>query len=114
MLLISPATYNNVGNGVNIGFHMVCCHLLGIMENRNKACFEKHLIKDPLEIICHACALVKYWAGLFPSIDKEKLEEGAATMLRLAKELLASQRKNREEGRRLDSRDQNEDDDEPV
>jgi hypothetical protein len=83
-------------------------------KNRNKACFEKHLIKDPLEIICHACALVKYWAGLFPSIDKEKLEEGAATMLRLAKELLASQRKNREEGRRLDSRDQNEDDDEPV
>ena len=27
-------------------------------------CFENVLIKSPKEIICHACALMTFWAGL--------------------------------------------------
>jgi hypothetical protein len=37
-----------------------------IWKNRNKACFEKKLIKNPLEIIFHAsCPLMQYWTGLY-------------------------------------------------
>lgn len=31
-----------------------------IWKNRNKACFEKKAIKNPLEIMCHACALMNF------------------------------------------------------
>lgn len=34
-----------------------------IWKARNNACLNKRLIKNPLEIICHACALMKYWTG---------------------------------------------------
>jgi hypothetical protein len=56
---------------------------------------------------------MNYGAGLFPSCDQEMLKEGAATMPRLAKELLAVQKKS-EEGRHLDDEDQQEDSDDPV
>jgi hypothetical protein len=46
-------------------------HLVGvaaicwaIWKARNKACFKEILIKSPRDIICHACALMSYWAGL--------------------------------------------------
>jgi hypothetical protein len=32
-----------------------------------------------------------YWAGLFAELDQEQLVEGANTMLRVAKEVLAAQ-----------------------
>ncbi|KQK05369.2 hypothetical protein BRADI_2g19695v3, partial [Brachypodium distachyon] len=31
---------------------------------RNRACFEKRLIRSPAELICSACSFMKYWAGL--------------------------------------------------
>jgi hypothetical protein len=62
-----------------------------IWKSRNKACFEQKLINNPLEIICHACALMIYWSGLFAEFDHEQLVEGANTMLRVAKEILAAQ-----------------------
>lgn len=63
-----------------------------IWKARNKACFEKKkLIKNPLEIICHTCALLKYWARLFSEMDQEQLDEGADLMLKVAKEVLAAQ-----------------------
>jgi hypothetical protein len=64
-----------------------------IWKNRNKACFENKIIQNPLEVICHACALMNFWTGLFTNIDKEQLEEGVATMLRVAKQLLSVQQK---------------------
>ena len=53
--------------------------------------FEKKIVKNPLEIICHACALIIYWSGLFAELDRDQLIEGANTMLRVAKEVLAAQ-----------------------
>lgn len=35
-----------------------------IWKSRIKACFERKIIKNPLEIICHACELMDYWADL--------------------------------------------------
>lgn len=34
---------------------------------------------------------MKYWSGLYVETDKEKLMEGAELMLKVAKEVLASQ-----------------------
>lgn len=62
-----------------------------IWKCRNKACFDKKLIKNPLEIICHTCALMKYWAGLYNELDQAQLVEGAELMLKVAKEVLATQ-----------------------
>jgi hypothetical protein len=37
-----------------------------IWQASNKACFDKKIIKDPMEIIYLAGALMKFWAGLYP------------------------------------------------
>jgi hypothetical protein len=34
-----------------------------IWKSRNKACFEGKKIKSPIEIFCHACALMNFWTG---------------------------------------------------
>jgi len=61
-----------------------------IWKCRNRAVFDRKLIKNPLEIICHACALMSYCSGLYAELDQEQLVEGANTMLRVAKEVLAA------------------------
>ena len=53
--------------------------------------FEKKVVKNPLEIICHACALMIYWSGLFAELERDQLIEGANTTLRVAKEVFAAQ-----------------------
>ena len=70
------------------GVAVVCW---AIWKCRNKACFEGKLINNPLEIICHANALMIYWAGLYAEMDREQLIEGANLMLKVAKEVLAAQ-----------------------
>jgi hypothetical protein len=100
-LLTFPITCSKVGNGARHGFHMdrkyypwgIAAICWAIWKNRNKACFENKIIQNPLEVICHACALMNFWTGLFTNIDKEQLEEGVATMLRVAKQLLSVQQK---------------------
>jgi len=62
-----------------------------IWKSRNRAVFYKKLIKSPLEIVCHACALMIYWSGLYAELDQDQLVEGANTMLRVAKEILVAQ-----------------------
>jgi hypothetical protein len=62
-----------------------------IWKRRNKVVFEGKLLQNPLEIICHACALMVYWSGLFAEMDREQPVEGANTMLKVAKEVLAAQ-----------------------
>jgi hypothetical protein len=69
------------GNGVKNGFPM-----------RNKVCFEGKKLHNPLEIVSHACALMKYWAGLHKDVDKEVLIQGVNTMLKIAVQLLAERR----------------------
>jgi hypothetical protein len=45
---------------------------------RNRACFEKKLIKSSADIICYACSL-KYWVGLQKERERDKtmILEGA-------------------------------------
>ena len=46
------------------------------------------MLLNPVSIVCHACALMSYWAGLYAGMDREALEEGINTMLRIATGLL--------------------------
>ena len=49
------------------------------------------MLKSPLdlEIICHACALMCSWAGLFSEDEKKMLIEGVNAMLKIAIKLLS-------------------------
>ena len=59
-----------------------------IWKTRNKICFEGKTIHDPASIVCYACVLMSYWAGLYPDVDKEALEAGINTMLQIAMKLV--------------------------
>lgn len=59
-----------------------------IWKARNRACFDNILIKNPIEIICHAAALIWFWTGLYEEVDKTMLINGVNTMLRVAADLL--------------------------
>ena len=59
-----------------------------IWKARNKACFEGEIIKNPIEILCHAGALMQFWTGLYAEVDREMLVNGVNTMLQVAARLL--------------------------
>jgi hypothetical protein len=52
---------------------------------------------------------MNFWTGLYAPADKEQLEEGVATMLKIAKELLAAQQGNTTPGQLMDCDEQHED-----
>lgn len=78
----------------NRKFHVwgVAAICWAIWKARNKACFEKKLIKNPAKIICHARALMKFWAGLFAADDKKILEEGVDAMIKIALNILSNKK----------------------
>ncbi|KQJ81429.2 hypothetical protein BRADI_5g00665v3 [Brachypodium distachyon] len=47
---------------------------------RNRACFEHKLIRSPSEIICYACAFLRYWEGLQTEPDKTNLLTGTTAL----------------------------------
>lgn len=49
----------------------------------NRACFDKEMLKSPLEILCHASPLMIFWAGLYNEMDRDQLVEGANLMLKV-------------------------------
>jgi hypothetical protein len=61
-------------------------HVLGIaalcwaIRKAHKASFEGKLIKNSIEILCPACALMRFWAGLYADGAKEALIEGINIM----------------------------------
>ena len=48
---------------------------------------------NPIEIVCHACALMTFWAGLQKEMDKETLVQGVDTMFKIAVQLLSKKRR---------------------
>ena len=70
-------------------------HTLGIADicwaiwrTRNDICFEEKKITNPITIVCFACSLMCYWAGLFLETDKEALVRGVNLMMEIALKLL--------------------------
>ena len=62
---------------------------------RNRACFDKKMIKNPAEIILHAGAYMNYWAGLYNAEMKGMLEDGVKVMLSYAYRALSRQGQTR-------------------
>jgi hypothetical protein len=59
---------------------------------RNKIYFDGKTLHNPLEIISHACTLMKFWAGLQKEVDKATLITGVETMLKIAVQILSKRR----------------------
>ena len=68
-----------------IGIAAVCW---SIWKTRNKCCFEDKIIKNPISVVCYACALMCSWAGLYSAEDEEMLLAGVNTMMQIARKLL--------------------------
>jgi hypothetical protein len=71
----------------HFGFVAVCW---AIWKYKNKAILTKNLIKHPVEIMLHTCALLSYWTGLFTPEVQEEVVAGINTMLAIAHGLLLS------------------------
>ena len=80
-----------------------------IWKGRNKACFDGVVIKNPIEILCHAGALMRFWTGLYAEVDKEMLINGVNTMLREATRLLLPKSTAEDRMKRLKSGDDDDD-----
>jgi hypothetical protein len=63
---------------------------------RNKAVFEKKLIKHQTEIVVHACTYMSYWAGLLTSDFAGSVVEGMKMLLLIAHMILAQQKRTPE------------------
>jgi hypothetical protein len=62
-----------------------------IWKARNNLCFKKKMIKSPFDIIFFACALMKYWAGLYQESSQEVIKEGVGLIVQTAIKLLKAQ-----------------------
>jgi hypothetical protein len=93
----------------HFGFSAICW---AIWKARNKAIFDRKLIRHPAEIIMHACSFMSYWAGLYHEGDSQEIVEGVGIMLVLAQKLVANQRASVGVGMLPAPKDQAEDGDE--
>jgi hypothetical protein len=59
-----------------------------IWKSRNKACFEKKIIKNPCEILLSAYANMRYWTGLYPEEAQEMIKDSVEVMMKTALKLL--------------------------
>jgi hypothetical protein len=64
-----------------IGLAAVCWSIWTV---RNKATFENHVVKSPVEAVFTICSFLLYWAGLQVGDDKDKLVDGARKLMKLA------------------------------
>ena len=67
-----------------------------IWKARNRACFDGRIIRNPIEILCHAAALMCFWTGIYAEIDSMMLINGVNTMLKVASDLLLPKRQPEE------------------
>ena len=62
-----------------------------IWKKRNEACFENKLLRNPIDILIYACALMSYWAGLYGSDMQNKTMDGVKLLLSCANRVLVQQ-----------------------
>jgi hypothetical protein len=95
-LTMYPILLTNVGHGVSVGRLLASSFILWALlpfagqfgKLETKVVLKGKKIRNPAEIICYACGLMTYWAGLFPEMDKETLQAGVTTMLQIATKLM--------------------------
>jgi hypothetical protein len=57
---------------------------VAIWKARNRACFEKKLIKNPNEVSYSASLFMHFWAGLFKGDMQNKVKAGADVLMKVA------------------------------
>jgi hypothetical protein len=67
-------------------------------------------LRNPIEIVCHACALIKFWEGLQKEVDKEALIQGVETMFKIAVQLLSENRPADSQNRMIQDGDDDDED----
>lgn len=72
-----------------------------IWKARNRACLDGRIIRNPIEILCHAAALMCFWTGLYAEIDSMMLINGVNTMLKVASDLLLPHNPAKDQCKRL-------------
>jgi len=97
-------------------FHMwgVSAICWAIWKAINKICFDGKKFNNPIEIICHACALMRFWTGLYAEVEREMLINGVNTMLKVAAKILAPKSKVEDRQGRLQQGDPQADDDQNL
>jgi hypothetical protein len=90
---------NNIPHSTNQICHWLTNWLLGgevvytlissavcwsIWKRRNKTCFDRKPLRNPIEIIIHAGAFLNYWVGLYKEELQEKIVEGVKTLVAAA------------------------------
>ena len=78
-------------NGASVhmlGFAAICW---AIWKSRNRACFDNKILRNPAEIVIHACALMAFWAGLYTPELQDQLAVGMKFILSCAHRVLARQ-----------------------
>ena len=85
-----------------LGFAEICW---AIWKSRNKTCFDKKIIKNPAEILIHACALIEFWANLYNPELQGALIDGVKIILSCAHRVLAHQARHAVIHRLQDSSD---------
>ena len=71
-------------NGASVhvlGFAAICW---AIWKSRNRACFDNKIIRNPAQIVIHACALMVFWAGLYTPELQDQLAVGVKFILSCA------------------------------
>lgn len=101
MCLGADSAPNNIGqfwrwiaiclpNGKNFYTFGLAAICWAIRKAQNKACFEHKLIKHPAEIICHSCALMNFWTGLYRIDQQKQLEDAVKVLLTMVCRILTS------------------------
>ena len=62
-----------------------------IWKRRNAVCFEKKSLRNPVDILLYACALMTYWAGLYGADMQGRIVEGVKVLIACAHKVLAQQ-----------------------
>jgi hypothetical protein len=91
-----PSTYEQCWSRINMALSGgIQVHMLGLAavcwacwKLMNRACFDKILLKNPNEILLYACALMKYWAGLYPEDTQQLVSSRVDVMMKTTMHLL--------------------------
>ena len=74
--------------------HFASLRFVGLSgKKRNEACFENKLLRNPIDILIYACALMSYWAGLYGSDMQNKTMDGVKLLLSCANRVLVQQQR---------------------
>ena len=73
----------------------------------------KERLNNPIEIVCYACSLMRYWAGLYAEGDKERLVEGVNFMLKIVTKLISKTRAPGDTMMQIQEADRQEDEQDP-